>query len=291
MVVVLTISANCKINVYNLNSNKNCLVKQQNVIASAIDSNRDEIISSNQSGKEGLSNNNEVIDIDIANEKQLTYIPLESKKLLLMTKSIIKDAIGIINDELEIQQLEYYDYDFNPINISKLEKVSSNSIIETTREINNWEYKGKIGVEIVSQGVVKCGYENNYFYYLIPMNIKINTNYLKPRILLRDLKKWNSNEISCFTNTLTIPMAIVASESEIIEESNQNRLCFYGRKTTDSDDNQLIIKSNLFELQKNQILPCFFDAFKKNLVLPLVFQLQHINYIGMNSCFCGILGN
>ena len=156
------------------------------------------------------------------------------------------------------------------------------------RDASGWIFSGKMGTSVKSSGVVKCSNGFIDIYVLVPQNVSILTTDIVVPLLGELLDFWNMSEINCYTNTVSIPMVVVAEENEVIEESNYPRLCFYGRVTNNSEGVKVLIRSNFFELAANNTIACSYTTLFS--ILTNRFKLQNYNYEGMNSCYCGVLG-
>lgn len=177
------------------------------------------------------------------------------------------------------------------------------------RNDRTWIYKGPLGVEFVSEGVVRCGNSFINLYLPVPKGINYNTNNFVVTLSGDKLDLWNSEDISCYSNTLVVPLIEVASENEVIEESAKDRLCFYGRivQFVHSDGRVVnyIIKTLYYDLKGELTMGC--DAITWNNLFTLRFIYENANYIdgphptdatitivsennGFNGCYCGILG-
>ncbi len=175
---------------------------------------------------------------------------------------------------------------------------SSNSIeainqlqetFNSDRDGRGWLYQGPLGVTFTSEGIIRCGNSLIALYFIVSPGTVYNTTNFPVDLTGDALALWvsNSDSIQCYSNYVTVPFSIVAEENEVIEESNKNRICFYGR-VINSNENAILIRTRYYELVQGNTMGCDGDTWAP--LMNDTFKLLDNSNPGMNHCYCGVEG-
>jgi len=159
------------------------------------------------------------------------------------------------------------------------------------RNDGDWKLEGPIGVTITSEGIIRCGNSLIVLYLIVSPGTVYNTaNFpidLSGDALL--LWKTSTETINCFSNLVSVPFSIVADENEVIEESNKNRICFYGREVKSNED-LVLIRTRYYELNRGNTMGCDDKTWAPLMSDSFKILDNDKTLFAMNHCYCGVEG-
>ena len=244
----------------------------------------------------------------IKNEELYSFKDIDVKSFEPLQEKFYDENYDLIDKEFKpikvirdrpIPELKSYDPEAEDFNLDREEK--------------GWKYQGPLGTKFISEGIVRCGHNGMYLYALVPSGFNYDSSKFVVTLSEEKLSLWKSKPAFCYSNTISIPLTEVAQENSLIQESSRDRVCFYGRVVSISEKSKdgvvtssTKIQTLFYQLDKTLSMKCdntawlelmtnrfkyddsfFLDGIHKEEASKSISSSNN----GMNSCYCGVVGN